>query len=99
MILTRDATDPQSTLRWERSVALLEEIAERGVQVTAIVCQDDVATVAKHANSVFAVPAASTPLLPVLEIIPLQLLAYHIAVLKGMNVDSPRNLSKSVTVE
>jgi glucosamine--fructose-6-phosphate aminotransferase (isomerizing) len=99
MILTRDVTDPQSTLRWEKSVALLEEVAKRGVHVTAVACQEDVVEVAKHTSKVFAVPTASTLLLPVLEIIPLQLLAYHIAVLKGVNVDSPRNLSKSVTVE
>jgi len=99
MILTRDATDPQSTLRWEKSMTLLEEVAKRGVHITAVACKDDVSVVSKHAKKVFAIPAASTLLLPVLEIIPLQLLAYHIAVLKGVNVDRPRNLSKSVTVE
>ena len=99
MILTRDATDPQGTLRWEKSIALLEEITKRGVHVTAVACKDDVPVVSKYVRAVFAVPEASTLLLPVLEIIPLQLLAYHIAVLKGVNVDSPRNLSKSVTVE
>jgi len=99
MLLTRDAKDAGSNLRWEKSMALLEQVAARGVRVNAVACADDAEVVAKHAAGVFAVPSAPALLLPVLEIVPLQLLAYHIAVLRGMDVDKPRNLSKSVTVE
>ncbi len=55
--------------------------------------------VAKIADHVMWVPPASELLLPILEIVPLQLLAYHIAVRRGCDVDQPRNLAKSVTVE
>lgn len=99
MLLTRNAMDAGSNLRWEKSMVLLEQVAARGVHVNAVACMEDAEAVAKHAAMVFAVPSAPALLLPVLEIIPLQLLAYHIAVLRGVNVDKPRNLSKSVTVE
>jgi glucosamine--fructose-6-phosphate aminotransferase (isomerizing) len=53
----------------------------------------------RHADDVFYVPAAPEPLAPLLAVLPLQLLAYHAAVVRGCNVDQPRNLAKSVTVE
>ena len=53
----------------------------------------------KIADEVISVPPTLAPLAPLLTVIPLQLLAYHIAVEKGLNVDQPRNLAKSVTVE
>jgi glutamine---fructose-6-phosphate transaminase (isomerizing) len=55
--------------------------------------------VAKVADYTISIPATSELLLPILEIVPLQLLAYHIAVRRGCDVDQPRNLAKSVTVE
>jgi len=55
--------------------------------------------VAKQANAVIGVPRTLDPLYPLLTVIPLQLLAYHIAALRGCDVDKPRNLAKSVTVE
>ena len=55
--------------------------------------------VSKIADHVIAIPATTELLLPILEIVPLQLLAYHIAVRRGCDVDQPRNLAKSVTVE
>ena len=51
------------------------------------------------ADHVIEIPQTAEPLVPLLSVIPLQLLAYHIAVLRGCNVDQPRNLAKSVTVE
>ena len=55
--------------------------------------------IAKHCEAVFYVPNVSEPLQPMLTVVPLQLLAYHAAVIRGKDVDKPRNLAKSVTVE
>ena len=66
--------------------------------VLAIVAKGD-EKVAKLADHVIEIPASLELLLPILEVVPLQLLAYHIAVRRGCDVDQPRNLAKSVTVE
>jgi len=71
--------------------------AREGI-VIAVACEGD-EEVNKVANHVIRIPATCELLLPVLEVIPLQLLAYHIAVRRGCDVDQPRNLAKSVTVE
>jgi glutamine---fructose-6-phosphate transaminase (isomerizing) len=71
--------------------------AREGV-VVAVATQGD-EHVRKVANHVIEVPPSSDLLSPILEIVPLQLLAYHIAVRRGCDVDQPRNLAKSVTVE
>jgi glucosamine--fructose-6-phosphate aminotransferase (isomerizing) len=72
--------------------------ARNGI-VIAVVCEQDAEEVGKMADYVIAIPSANELLLPILEIVPLQLLAYHIAVRRGCDVDQPRNLAKSVTVE
>jgi glucosamine--fructose-6-phosphate aminotransferase (isomerizing) len=54
---------------------------------------------ARKAEEIFSLPACAELVRPILEVVPLQLLAYHMAVLKGTDVDQPRNLAKSVTVE
>jgi glucosamine--fructose-6-phosphate aminotransferase (isomerizing) len=64
----------------------------------AIACEGD-ADIAKVAEHVIYVPQTSELLLPILEVVPLQLIAYHVAVRRGCDVDQPRNLAKSVTVE
>jgi glucosamine--fructose-6-phosphate aminotransferase (isomerizing) len=76
----------------------IEEVRAREGRVIAIVNAGDrnVATKAQH---VIEVPPASELLAPLITVIPLQLLAYHIAVRRGCDVDQPRNLAKSVTVE
>jgi glucosamine--fructose-6-phosphate aminotransferase (isomerizing) len=76
----------------------MHEIRARGGRVFAIVREGD-AEAAALAEASFVVPDTLDPLLPVLEAIPLQLLAYHAAVALGRDVDHPRNLAKSVTVE
>jgi glucosamine--fructose-6-phosphate aminotransferase (isomerizing) len=76
----------------------MQEVKARGGTVVAVACEGD-ADVAKVADHVLWVPVADELLLPILEIVPLQLLAYHIAVRRGCDVDQPRNLAKSVTVE
>ena len=76
----------------------IEEVRARGAQVIAITSEGD-HTVARHADSTIAVPATDPMLEPLLAVIPLQLLAYSIARRRGLNVDQPRNLAKTVTVE
>jgi glucosamine--fructose-6-phosphate aminotransferase (isomerizing) len=83
---------------YEKTLANIQEVKAREGQVIAIVSQGD-DEVAKLADDVVEVPPADELLLPILEVVPLQLLAYHIAVRRGCDVDQPRNLAKSVTVE
>ncbi len=79
-------------------VSNMEEVKARRGPVIAIACQDD-AEVARIADDVICVPDVEEYLQPLVCAIPLQLLAYHVALLRGCNVDRPRNLAKSVTVE
>ncbi len=76
----------------------IEEVKARGGRVIAVVNEGD-NEASKKADEIITMPSASPHLSPILLTIPLQLLAYHIAVLKGTDVDQPRNLAKSVTVE
>ena len=84
--------------QYEKVVSNIEEVRARGGRVIAVATKGDkeIARLAKH---VFYVPDMPEPLQPMVAIIPLQLLAYHMAVLRGCDVDKPRNLAKSVTVE
>jgi glucosamine--fructose-6-phosphate aminotransferase (isomerizing) len=88
---------PHSTV-YEKVIANLQEIKARGGPVIAVVCQGDT-QVAELADDVIYVPRVEEFLTPIVTIVPLQLLAYHIALLRGCDVDKPRNLAKSVTVE
>jgi glucosamine--fructose-6-phosphate aminotransferase (isomerizing) len=88
---------PQGTV-YDKVMSNLEEIKARGGPVIAIAAEGD-KEVGRLADDVIYVPHAPEYLSPLVTIIPLQLLAYHIAVLRGANVDRPRNLAKSVTVE
>jgi glucosamine--fructose-6-phosphate aminotransferase (isomerizing) len=83
---------------YDKVMSNLEEIKARGGPVIAIVTHGDT-RVAELADDVIYVPAVEDYLQPIVAAIPLQLLAYHIAVLRGCDVDKPRNLAKSVTVE
>ncbi len=83
---------------YDKVLSNLEEIKARGGPVIAVVEKGD-ARVAELADEIIEVPAVTEFLQPLVSIIPLQLLAYHIAVLRGCDVDKPRNLAKSVTVE
>ncbi len=79
-------------------VSNIEEVRARGGQVIAVVTEGDT-TIAPLVDHVVSIPATTEALTPVLTSVPLQLLAYYIAVRRGCNVDQPRNLAKSVTVE
>ncbi|HEX5283519.1 MAG TPA: glutamine--fructose-6-phosphate transaminase (isomerizing) [Bryocella sp.] len=98
VIATKDPDDPASVLKYEKTLSNIQEVTARSGRVIAIATEGD-----KHIHQlvehVIEIPAAPELLLPILEVVPLQLLAYHIAVRRGCDVDQPRNLAKSVTVE
>jgi len=98
ILATRDNNDPNSVLRYEKTISNLKEVKARSGQVIAIATEGD-DEIRESADYVVFVPQAPELLSPILEIVPLQLLAYHIAVRRGCDVDQPRNLAKSVTVE
>jgi glucosamine--fructose-6-phosphate aminotransferase (isomerizing) len=83
---------------FDKVMSNLEEIKARGGPVIAIACEGD-EEVAERADEVIYVPTVPDYLQPLVAVVPLQLLAYHIALLRGCDVDKPRNLAKSVTVE
>ncbi|WP_338869811.1 glutamine--fructose-6-phosphate transaminase (isomerizing) [Myxococcus stipitatus] len=88
----------QPHVAYEKIIGNIEEVRARGGQVIAVIDEDD-AQVGGLANHVIRIPAACALLAPVIATIPLQLLAYHVAEMRGNDVDQPRNLAKSVTVE
>src|SRR5580658_1476949 len=98
VLATRDSTSRESELLYEKTLSNIQEVKAREGKVVAIVTEGDT-EIRKVADEVIEIPAAPDLLTPILEIVPLQLLAYHIAVRRGCDVDQPRNLAKSVTVE
>lgn len=95
---TRDAADPDSMLRYEKTVSVLEYVKSHGGRTIAIATEGD-REIAAAADRVLYVPETPELLLPLVEVVPLQLFAYHFAVLNGHNVDNPRNLVKAVMTE
>jgi len=83
---------------YDKMLGNIEEVKARGGVVIAIITEGDT-EIAKRVTYTIPIPATNQLLMPILMTIPLQLLAYHIAVLLGADVDQPRNLAKSVTVE
>jgi glucosamine--fructose-6-phosphate aminotransferase (isomerizing) len=98
VLATRDPSSRESELLYEKTLSNIQEVKAREGKVVAIVTEGDT-EVRKVADEVIEIPEAPDLLAPILEIVPLQLLAYHIAVRRGCDVDQPRNLAKSVTVE
>jgi glutamine---fructose-6-phosphate transaminase (isomerizing) len=98
VLAARDPESAESRLLYEKTVSNIQEVKAREGIVVAIVTEGD-QEAAKMADHVIEIPATRELLLPILEVVPLQLLAYHIAVRLGCDVDQPRNLAKSVTVE
>jgi glucosamine--fructose-6-phosphate aminotransferase (isomerizing) len=82
----------------EKVISNIQEVRARGARVIAVATEGD-ETITAHVDEVIRVPRTDWMLAPLLAVIPLQLLAYHIARLRGLNVDQPRNLAKTVTVE
>ena len=98
MIATCDPDNPGSVLRYEKNVSNMEGFKKQGGTVIAIATEGD-KKIPQLANHTFFVPKAPELLSPILEIVPLQLFAYYIAAKRGLDVDHPRNLVKSVTLE
>jgi glucosamine--fructose-6-phosphate aminotransferase (isomerizing) len=98
VLATRDEFDSESMTRYEKSVSNIQEVKARDGIVISVVTEGD-HLARKASDHVIEIPPAPELMAPILEIVPLQLLAYHIAVRRGCDVDQPRNLAKSVTVE
>ncbi|HTX77978.1 MAG TPA: glutamine--fructose-6-phosphate transaminase (isomerizing) [Terracidiphilus sp.] len=98
VLATRDEGDPASKLRYEKTLSNIQEVTARSGRVIAVATEGDekIGGLVEHVISIPPVPELLSPLI---EIVPLQLLAYEIAVRRGCDVDQPRNLAKSVTVE
>jgi glucosamine--fructose-6-phosphate aminotransferase (isomerizing) len=98
VIATCDPKSELSRVRYEKTISNLKEVKARSGKVIALATEGD-EDIKEAADHVLYIPPAPEELSPILEIVPLQLLAYHIAVRRGCDVDQPRNLAKSVTVE
>ena len=98
VIATCDHHDPDSVLRYRRTLEVMKEVKSRRGHLVSVATEGDkeVSSIADH---VFYVPPAPELLLPIVEVIPLQLFAYYVAVKKGYDVDHPRNLVKAVVTE
>jgi glucosamine--fructose-6-phosphate aminotransferase (isomerizing) len=98
VLATCDHSDELSRVLYEKTLSNIQEVKAREGIVVAVACEGD-ELVKKVADYVIPVGNTHDLLLPILEVVPLQMLAYHIAVRRGCDVDQPRNLAKSVTVE
>ncbi len=98
ILAARDEHDVGSMLRYEKTLSNLKEVTAREGQVIVVATEGD-NRIAELTERVIYIPPAPELLLPLLEIVPLQLLAYHIAARRGLDVDRPRNLVKSVIIE
>ncbi|MCA1608384.1 MAG: SIS domain-containing protein, partial [Acidobacteria bacterium] len=98
VVNTREKGNAASELRYEKTHSNIVEVKARDGNVIALLTEGDSMS-SKVANHVIEVPETSDILGPIVSIVPLQLLSYHIAVRRGCDVDQPRNLAKSVTVE
>jgi len=98
VLATCDQGDELSRILYEKTLSNIQEVKAREGIVVAVACEGD-EHVSKVADYVIPIGLTHDLLLPILEVVPLQMLAYHIAVRRGCDVDQPRNLAKSVTVE
>lgn len=98
ILATRDDGDPDSVLRYQKTMQLMRDMQAQGATIFSIITLGDDEAAGLSSYSV-AVPAVDEFLLPLLEVVPLQLFAYFTAILNGVNVDAPRNLVKAVVTE
>ena len=98
VVATCDWEAADSRLRYERTLSNIKEAKARGAMILALVTEGD-REVSEISDHIIKLPHTHELLSSILEVVPLQLLAYHIGVLRGCEVDQPRNLAKSVTVE
>ncbi|HVJ06759.1 MAG TPA: SIS domain-containing protein [Acidisarcina sp.] len=98
ILATQDRSDPDSVLRYSKTVQLMKDMKEQGAQIIALANEGDLQVPALSRHCIF-IPETTEHLLPILEVVPLQLLAYVFAIQRGIDVDSPRNLVKAVVQE
>jgi glucosamine--fructose-6-phosphate aminotransferase (isomerizing) len=98
MIATADANDPDSLLRYSKVLQLMKDMRTQGARIIALATEGD-REVPKYSDSCFFVPASNDLLSTILEVVPLQLLAFTLAIRRGIDVDRPRNLVKAVVEE
>jgi glucosamine--fructose-6-phosphate aminotransferase (isomerizing) len=98
VLATRDRSDPDSVLRYEKTLQLIRDMHAQGAEIFALISEGDT-EIAQLTPHTIRIPEASEYLLPVIEVVPLQLVAYFCAVLRGIDVDNPRNLVKAVVQE
>lgn len=98
MIATVDDSHPNSRLRFEKTLVQIRDVAARHGRVICIANRDD-ERLREHASEVILVPSARELLQPAVVLVPLQLLAYHVAVLRGVDIDQPRDIGKSVVAD
>jgi glucosamine--fructose-6-phosphate aminotransferase (isomerizing) len=98
ILATYDKEDPDSTLRYQKTLQLMRDMKAQGATIFSIITVGDKEAAELSTYSV-AVPTVDEFLLPLLEVVPLQLFAYFTAILNGVNVDAPRNLVKAVVTE
>jgi glucosamine--fructose-6-phosphate aminotransferase (isomerizing) len=98
MIATADASDPDSLLRYSKIIQLMKDMREQGARIITLATEGD-REVPLYSDSCIFIPASSDLLSTILEVVPLQLLAYTLATSRGIDVDSPRNLVKAVVEE
>ena len=98
MIATCDPNDSGSVTRYEKNVSNMEGFKKQGATLIALATEGDT-TIPSIADHTFFIPLAPELLSPILEIVPLQLFAYYVALKRGLDVDRPRNLVKAVTLE
>jgi glucosamine--fructose-6-phosphate aminotransferase (isomerizing) len=98
VLATSDENSPESMLRYEKTLSNIQEVTARSGRVIAVATEGN-KQIRELVEHVIYVPQAPELLAPLIEVVPLQLLAYYIAVRRGCDVDQPRNLAKSVTVE
>jgi glucosamine--fructose-6-phosphate aminotransferase (isomerizing) len=98
VVATSDRSDPDSVLRYEKTLQLLRDMRAQNAEIFALISEGD-EEIPKLTPHTIPIPAASEYLLPILEVVPLQLVAYFSAVLRGIDVDNPRNLVKAVVRE
>ncbi len=98
MIATADVNDPDSLLRYSKVLQLMKDMREQGARIVALATEGD-REVPLYSDSCLFIPASNDLLSTILEVVPLQLLAYTLAVSRGIDVDRPRNLVKAVVEE
>jgi glucosamine--fructose-6-phosphate aminotransferase (isomerizing) len=98
MIATCDRNDAGSVIRYEKNVSNMEGFKKQGATVIALATEGDT-IIPQFADHTIFIPDAPELLSPILEIVPLQLFAYYVALKRGLDVDRPRNLVKAVTLE